>query len=35
MPWMSTAGSIFRVDLYVLADTLSLMAWMAFFDGTL
>ena len=30
----STSGSMFRVDLYVLADTLSLTAWMAFFDGT-
>ena len=34
MPWMSTSGSMFRVDLYVLADTLSLTAWMAFLDGT-
>ncbi len=27
-------GSWCRVDRYVLADTLSLMAWMAFLDGT-
>ena len=30
---MSTSGSRFRVDLYVLAEILSLMAWMAFRDG--
>ena len=34
MPWMSISGSVFRVDLYVMTETLSLTAWMAFFDGT-
>jgi len=33
MFWMSIPGSRCRVDLYVLAETLSLMAWMAFLDG--
>ena len=33
MPWMSVCGFWFRVDLYVLADTLSLTAWMAVLDG--
>ena len=33
MLWMSTSGSRFRVDLYVLAEILSWMAWMAFRDG--
>jgi hypothetical protein len=31
MPWMSASGLWCRVDLYVLADTLS---WMAFREGT-
>ncbi len=34
MLWMSASGLWCRVDLYVLAGTLSLMAWMAFREGT-
>ena len=29
----SSSRLMWRVDLYVLADTLSLIAWMAFLDG--
>ena len=34
MLWMSIPGSRCRVDLYVLAEIVSLTAWMAFLDGT-